>query len=189
MLYEDEEKNKKECLFSLSRMNRYYLLPFLVPLVAFPSNYLTKQIIKDNGKYNDAKDITEENNHTFAFLYQMSYGISLILGGLLYFITILRSKTEIKPNFGINLIIKKYTKKIEDNKYKEYLIILSMSIIMILYNSLRAYSAVYSTLDKRLYLLFFFTLINVFIFKKQIYKHQKFALIFTFNYWSNYYYY
>ena len=51
-----------------------------------------------------------------------------------------------------------------------------MGIIITVYNVLKGYKTGHATLEKRLYFLFFFTLINVFMFKQQIFKHQKFSL-------------
>ena len=62
------------------------------------------------------------------------------------------------------------------NKIKEFIILIFMSILITLYNITKGYETKYETLEKRLYFLFFFTLINFFIFKKQIFSHQKFAL-------------
>jgi hypothetical protein len=45
-----------------------------------------------------------------------------------------------------------------------------------MYNVLKGYGTKHSTLEKRLYFLFFFCLINIFMFKKPIYSHQKFSL-------------
>ena len=45
-----------------------------------------------------------------------------------------------------------------------------------MYNILKGYATKHPQLEKRLYFLFFFCLINVFIFKKPIFSHQKFAL-------------
>ena len=42
-----------------------------------------------------------------------------------------------------------------------------------------AYGVKHPQLEKRVYFLYFITLINVFIFKKQLFKHQKLALIIT----------
>jgi hypothetical protein len=42
-----------------------------------------------------------------------------------------------------------------------------------------AYGVKHPQLEKRVYFLFFITLINVSVFKKQIFKHQKLALIIT----------
>ena len=54
-----------------------------------------------------------------------------------------------------------------------------MPFLLILYNMSIAYAVKYPQLEKRVYFLFFITLINVLIFKKQIFKHQKLALIIT----------
>ena len=43
-----------------------------------------------------------------------------------------------------------------------------------------AYGVKHPQLEKRVYFLFFITLINIFIFKKQLFKHQKLALFITF---------
>ena len=51
-----------------------------------------------------------------------------------------------------------------------------MSIIITLYNILKGYATKHKTLEKRLYFLFFFCLINIFLFKKPFYRHQKFSL-------------
>jgi hypothetical protein len=55
-----------------------------------------------------------------------------------------------------------------------------MSIIITLYNVLKGYGTGHKTLEKRLYFLFFFCLINIFLFKKSFYRHQKFALAIAF---------
>ena len=54
-----------------------------------------------------------------------------------------------------------------------------MSILFTTYNIIKGYAIEHPILEKRLYYLFIFTLINVFLFKKQIYNHQKFALGFA----------
>ena len=183
MIDENEYKKRtKECLFSLNRMNKYYLFPFLIPLVCFSTKFFSEpmKIDEDRGiKY--PQDISEENCHTFVFLYQMINSTSLIFGGLLYFITIIRSKTENKANIGKNTYIQKTLSdnlkvKNNTNKNKDIMIIIFMSVIITVYNIIKGYETGYQTLEKRLYFLFFFTLINVFLFKKQIFSHQKCAL-------------
>jgi drug/metabolite transporter (DMT)-like permease len=54
-----------------------------------------------------------------------------------------------------------------------------MPFLLIMYNMSIAYGVGHPQLEKRVYFLFFITLINVFIFKKQIFKHQKLALFIT----------
>ena len=177
LIEDDDQKYKKECLFSFNRMNKYYFFPFLIPIVCFSTKFFSEPMKNDDERIKYAQDITEENNHTFVFLYQMINSISLIFGGLLYFITIIRTKTENKANIGNNIFIEHINsnitkQRIKKNKFKEYLIIICMSIIITMYNILKGYETGYKTLEKRLYFLFFFTLINVYIFKKQIFKHQ-----------------
>ena len=52
-----------------------------------------------------------------------------------------------------------------------------MPLLLIIYNMGIAYGVGHQELEKRVYFLFFITLINVFILKKQIYRHQKLALV------------
>ena len=103
MLCDKNNKESKECLFSFNRMNKYYLFPFLVPLVCFSTKFFSEPMKMKNGQIKYVQDVTEENCHTFVFLYQMINSTSLIFGGLLYFVTIIRTKTENKANIG-NLI-------------------------------------------------------------------------------------
>ena len=177
----DEETKKKECLFSCNRMNKYYLLPFLVPLVCYSTKFFSEPMKMNDGKISNVNDVSLENCHTFVFLYQMINSTSLIFGGLLYFVSIIRTKTDNKANIGVSLTM---DSNLSDNlqprrkpsRIFNYLIILFMSIIITMYNILKGYGTKHPTLEKRLYFLFFFCLINVFIFKKQIFSHQKFAL-------------
>ena len=178
MIYDDSQK--KECLFNINRMNKYYLLPFLVPLVCYSTKFFSEPMKMKNGEIKYVEKVTEENCHTFVFLYQMINSTSLIFGGLLYFVTIIRTKTDNKANIGNiiggrtfsdNLIIRK-----KPNRLLEYSIIIFMSIIITMYNVLKGYGTKHPTLEKRLYFLFFFCLINIFMFKKPIYSHQKFSL-------------
>jgi len=161
-------------------MNKYYLLPFLVPLVCYSTKFFSEPMKMKNGEIKYVEKVTEENCHTFVFLYQMINSTSLIFGGLLYFVTIIRTKTDNKANIGNiigartysdNLIIRK-----KPNRLLEFSIIIFMSIIITMYNVLKGYGTKHSTLEKRLYFLFFFCLINIFMFKKPIYSHQKFSL-------------
>ena len=180
-MLKDEEIKKKECLFSCNRMNKYYLLPFLVPLVCYSTKFFSEPMKMNDGKISNVNDVSLENCHTFVFLYQMINSTSLIFGGLLYFVSIIRTKTDNKANIGVSLTIdtnlsENLQPRRKPSRIFNYLIILFMSIIITMYNVLKGYGTKHPTLEKRLYFLFFFCLINVFIFKKQIFSHQKFAL-------------
>ena len=177
---DDEIEQKKECIFSCNRMNKYYLLPFLVPLVCYSTKFFSEPMKMNIDKIKNVNDVTDENCNTFVFLYQMINSTSLIFGGLLYFVTIIRSKTDNKANIGNNINTASsdvtFMEKKKPNKLCEYSIIFFMSIIITMYNILKGYQTKHPALEKRLYFLFFFCLINVFMFRKPFYSHQKFSL-------------
>ena len=217
----------KEKLFSFQKLNKYFLLPFFVPIVCFSTKLFSETMKTDDDKIN-LKEVTEDNTHTFVFLYQIIQCIGFILGGLFYFIEMQYSKTK-KPGNNeankevsesenneneepeANNSIKKksqkshsesnssieYTpgnddepnepnetdetnvSKVNNSNCKNVIIIIFIPILWIGYNLAIAYGVGYPQLEKRIYFLFFFTLINVRIFKRQIYRHQKLALILT----------
>jgi len=173
---------RKECPFSINKMNKYYLLPFLVPLVCFSTKFFS-ELMKTNFDSINVDIVTDENNNTFVFLYQMINSTSIIFAGLLYFISIIRAQTDNKANIGVisnrsetNSSDYSFMAKKKPNRLLEYSIIFFMSIIITLYNILKGYAAKHPLLEKRLYFLFFFCIINIFLFKKPFYSHQKFSL-------------
>ena len=182
---EDDLVQKKECPFSLNKMNKYYLLPFLVPIVCYCTKFCSDPLKNDRGKISNVNDVSNENLHTYVFLYQMINSTSIIFSGLLYFISIIRRQTDNKANIGTlsersNSSDYSFMAKKKPNRLLEYSIICFMSIIITLYNVLKGYGTGHKTLEKRLYFLFFFCLINIFLFKKPFYRHQKFALAIAF---------
>ena len=182
---EDDLGQKKECPFSLNKMNKYYLLPFLVPIVCYSTKFCSDPLKNNRGKISNVNDVSNENLHTYVFLYQMINSTSIIFSGLLYFISIIRRQTDNKANIGTlsersNSSDYSFMAKKKPNRLLEYSIICFMSIIITLYNVLKGYGTGHKTLEKRLYFLFFFCLINIFLFKKPFYRHQKFALAIAF---------
>ena len=213
--------NSKQRLFSFQKMNKYFLMPFSVPIICFTTKFFSETMKTDGGKIN-IRDVSEDNTHTFVFLYQIIQSICLILGGLFHFIQIntIKTKTKIKnskenkegknteeknnvnqskinkiPDFSINndddneyLEIKSITRnqtgftiiekpKKNYDKIKKVLIIIFIPLFFILYNLGIAYGVKHPQLEKRIYFLFFFTLINYVLFKKRIYRHQKLSLL------------
>ena len=178
---EDDPEQKKECPFSINKMNKYYLLPFLVPILCYCTKFCSDPLKMNRGKIKNVDDISNENLHTYVFLYQMINNTSIIFSGLLYFISVIRAQTDNKANIGTlseRSVSSDYSfmAKKQPNRLLEYSIICFMSIIITLYNILKGYATKHKTLEKRLYFLFFFCLINIFLFKKPFYRHQKFSL-------------
>ena len=212
--------DNSKSLFSFQKMNKYFLLPFFVPVICFSSKFFSETMKTDNDKIK-IQDVSTDNTHTFVFLYQIIQSICLILGGLIYFIQncilkieMNKQKYEEKLLKSVNAIntlntdniydINKNDDEEEENnsnfehanpktsenievrkkdnsdKTKKLIIIIFIPLLFILYNLSIAYGVKHPQLEKRIYFLFFFTLINIFLFKKQIYRHQKFSLLITF---------
>ena len=188
---------KKEKLFSFQKLNKYFFLPFFVPIICFTTKFFSETMKTDGSKKN-ISEVTEDNVNTFAFLYQLIQSICLILGGLLYFVSKYISKTKIDEINNDNLLEKtnSFTEKNIQNlnnldtssnkskqqnksKIKDNLIIIFMPLLLIMYNLGIAYGVKYPQLEKRVYFLFFITLINVFFLKKELFKHHKLALVIT----------
>ena len=192
------EQNQKKCnQFSFQKLNKYFLFPFFVPIICFSTKFFSETMKTDGNKIPIEK-VTIDNTHTFVFMYQIIQSICLILGGLLYFITLYKSKSKndikidresnntiksVSSRTSVNTLVEKYMKKnveeIKKKDWKKILIVVFMPFLLILYNMGIAYGVKHPQLEKRVYFLFFITLINVFIFKKQLFKHQKLALIIT----------
>lgn len=101
-------KERAESLFSFSKMNKYYLIPFLVPVVCFNTRWFNEPIKVNKGKVS-IENVSEENCHTYVFLYQIINCISITFAGLLYFVSYVRTKTDNKANVG-NILFKKNQK-------------------------------------------------------------------------------
>ena len=183
-----EAKEGKKCLFSIQKMNKFYLLPFLVPVVCYFTKFFSEPM-KTNGKIVKIDDIDPIQEHKFVFLYQIINSTSVILGGLLYFYSLMQSRkvtseeilnTKTLRRSFKRALTKDSTVDYQKNKIRTTLLILCMSIIISGYNIIKGYATKHPQLEKRLYFLFFFTLINVCLFRKQIYSHQILSLIIGF---------
>ena len=91
-----DKKKEKDCLFSITKMNKFYLFPFLVPVVCYSTKFFSEVMkfgvedpegVKKNGVNTDVE-------HSFVFLYTMINGVSHLTGGLLYFITICKTNQK-----------------------------------------------------------------------------------------------
>ena len=191
---------KKKRLFSFHKLNKYFLMPFFVPIICFTTKFFS-ETMKTDGWNKDIKDVTKDNTHTFVFLYQAIQSICLFLGGLLYFISLHKSKSlkRFSDNTSLhsdsnsdcdsesNKTKFKFLKKTDSNSLKseaqinlrKNLIIIFMPLLIIFYNISIAYGVKHPQLEKRVYFLFFITIINVFFLKKQIFSHHKLSLVIT----------
>ena len=177
---EQKTKNKKDCLFSFSKINKYFIIPFLCPVFSMIIEIIySSSIISDNTKNRD-------------LLFNMIDCLSTLVGGLLYFVASMRTKTEETRN---NAIIYKETSHDIEYIYnpleleKNYCIIITYLIIMSI-----IFSFVYIILEcqniiieenthkfeRRLYYLFFLPLFSKFILKSDIFSHQIVSLIISY---------
>ena len=182
-------ERKRDPPFSFQKLNKYFLMPFIVQIICFSTKFFS-EAMKLNDREIDIKDVTEDNTHTFVFMYQIIQSICLILGGIIYFFWHQKSKRR-KNSDGSNISYTATKRSLlrEDSQssiemeskidIKKILIIFFMPLLIITYNLGIAYGVGYPQLEKRVYFLFFITLINIFIFKKEIYRHQKLALMIT----------
>ena len=184
----ETKEEEKKCLFSIQKMNKYYLLPFMVPVVCYFTKFFSEPM-KTNGKTVKIDDIDPIQEHKFVFLYQIINSTSLIFGGLLYFYSLIQSKkvtseeilnTKTLRRSFKRALTKDSTVDYQKKKLKTTFLILFMSIIITGYNIIKGYATKHPQLEKRLYFLFFFTLINVCLFRKEIYSHQLLSLIIGF---------
>ena len=85
---------KKECLFSFGKINKYFIIPFLCPIFCFLANYFFRLYTKI--PYENSMDENSIHNKVRKKLYFLSsiFSLTYLGGGLLYFIAYIRTKTE-----------------------------------------------------------------------------------------------
>ena len=126
--YFEANPKRKECLLSITKMNKYYLLPFLVPIVCFSTKFCSEPMKEgpDPGKNNP---IIRDVEHTFVYIYTLINSTSHILGGLLYIISSLESKTEItqkvdSENKSFEMMqVEHYNNELEKNRTESSVIL------------------------------------------------------------------
>ena len=171
----DEIVNKKECLFSFDRINKYYLFPFLAPIFCMLANFFLYLV---RNKIND-----KEGN--YEFILSIFINFSYIFGGSIYFISFIRTKTEEtkehaiihKNRNSLNLIYNEGPKK---DKKIIFGILLLMSILLSIYIICNSFSFGRTVLEKRIFYLFFISIFSRCILKSKIYKHQILSLSLSF---------
>ena len=181
--YENENENenekinkKKEGLFSFTRLNKYFIIPFVCPIICMVSNYFLSLMM-------DQADFDNKKYFLITFV-ETSY----VGGGLIYFISWIRNKTEETRD---NAIIYKEretsstikfiyndnsVEKIRKKRLKLFFILLLMSICLSSFTFTDIYSIDKNIFEERLYFLFFISFFSKIILKINIFSHQILSL-------------
>jgi hypothetical protein len=167
-----EEEEDKECLFSFGKINKYFIFPFLCPIICMICNYLIITIIQD---------YKLENKQFFLSTFVSS---TYIGGGLVYFISWIRTKTEeTRDNAQLynerksSFVKYIYNEGIQIDKFKIFLILLFLSFLLTIFNIIDVYALDKNTFEERLYFLFFIPLFSKILLKTNIFRHQILSII------------
>ena len=171
----EQNKEQKECLFSLAKINSYYLFPFLAPIFCCSANYFIHSIQNEN------------NNMELQCLLTIYIDFTYLCGGLLYFFSSIRKKTEEtrdkeivyrgRATSAVKYIFNDASQK---NKIKKLLLLILISILISLSTISNLYLSKYTLFEKRLYFLFFIAILSKYILENDIYKHQILSMCIAF---------
>ena len=170
---EDTKQKKKECLFSFARINSYYLFPFIAPVFCCLGNVFIHEIRDGNAHM--------KSECFFTIFIDLSY----LMGGFLFFISYIETKTkETKDNAIVykerknsNVLI--YNDRLKLNYLKIILFLCLISLLITLTSINNLYSYKRNVFEKRLYYIFFISILSKYILKNDIYKHQILSLVIT----------
>ena len=175
-----ENNNKKESLISFAKLNKYFIFPFICPIICMICNYFLILGIDEIGFKNRE------------FLLSTFVEISYIGGGLVYFISWIRRKTEetrenamiykkIERRNSSNISIKYiYNEGPKKNPLKIFGIIFFISLCITLFSVCDIYALEKNTFEERLYFLFFISIFSKIILKDNIFNHQILSLLIEF---------
>ena len=174
---------KNENLFSCGKINKYFIIPFLSPMFCFCTNLFLDLFIKENKNYTIL--INKK-----PFLFSLISPLAYLGGGLLYFISGIRIKTENTKKSSKNKKDKEanntssssnieyiYNNPLKINNLKKFSILFIMSLIV----NIRMFLHLLSFNTKNLfeYRLCYFILLPFFsklILKIELYRHQFLSL-------------
>jgi hypothetical protein len=164
----EKEKEDKECLFSFGKINKYFIFPFLCPIICMICNYLIISIIQEFHLENKQFFLSTFINSTY------------IGGGLVYFISWIRTKTEetrdiVQIDSERKSSFVKYIYNeggIQTDKFKIFLLLLYLSFLLAIFDVVDVYALGKNTFEERLYFLFFIPLFSKLTLKISIFKHQ-----------------
>ena len=174
----DKNKIKKKKLFSFAKLNKYFIFPFLSPIFCFLGNFFLELIYNDEGINNKE------------FLIAIITSLSYIGGGILYFISWIRTRTEESRDEALEHLERKernpssiryiYNDGLKKNKLHIFFILLIMSILLVFSTVASIYALEKNVFEERLYFLFFIPLFSKIILKLDIFSHQILSLLIAF---------
>ena len=168
------DKKKKNGKIIFSKLNKYYILPFLIPIFSIIQKRIKAHYIEKKLK----------NTEYFDSIFICS---SLIVGGFSYFISLIKSKKDKDDS-------QKNQKYIKSANYPEliyndmnldcksvFILILLMSILFssnLLIGKILVIDS--NVINSRFYEIFFIAYLSKIIWKTKILYHQKFSLLVSF---------
>ena len=174
---EQTTENEKKCLFSFAKINKYFIIPFLCPIIGFLANIFI-QLMQDNAGL----------KVDLYFPVTMFACLTYFGGGLLYFVSYIRTKTEETRNNAITYKERERPSSIiyiynegapKKNIWKIFGFLLIMSIVIPLFSISYLY-IVYNELyyfEERMLTIIFIPIFSKYILNNNIFSHQKLSLI------------
>ena len=169
---EFEINKAKSKLITCTKMNKYYFFPFLTAIFITIRDIMINIIIKE---------LYKNEEISFYFFYAGNISIFLALGGIIYFLLDIREFLEKrKTNLFLMTDTFRIKTKRKKSKVKIFLILFLMSISFAIYVTTVCLSSFHINIEKRQYTIFLIAFLSLLILKKEIYRHQKFALLLAF---------
>ena len=170
---ENENNKEKKYLFSFAKINKYFIFPFLCPIFCMICNYFIEKINNDEGL---------RNKECFLAIIECT---TFIGGGLLYFISSLREKTEetrdnareyAERRTSIRLIYNDSNIKPTKQIIITFILLFVMASSVSFFDIVEVYSFDRHIFEARFYLILFIAILSHIILKIKIYNHQLLSL-------------
>ena len=179
---------KKECLFSCGKINKYFIIPFICPIFCFLGNLFYDLYIKLLNENTNVGNSYDDIIKKKLYLISCSFSLNYFGGGLLYFISYIRTKTETSRISSVNKNDR--TRNVSSSsityiyndasgnshilKIYSILIIISLLINCAIICNLFAFNK--NVIERRLYYLILLPIFSKFILKIELFSHQILSL-------------
>ena len=179
---------KKECLFSCGKINKYFIIPFICPIFCFLGNLFYDLYIKLPNENTNVGNSYDDKIKKKLYLISCSFSLNYFAGGLLYFISYIKTKTETSrissvnkndrtrsvSSFSITYIYNDASGNSHTLKIYSILIIISLLINCAIICNLFVFNN--NVLERRLYYLILLPIFSKFILKSKLFSHQILSL-------------